>query len=115
MRKNIHQKSKPVTAADIDAPAQEPLGEFEPNIYTTALCTLEAFAKLISMLKAIEHIADWNVEQDINKLRQKLCTVYELADIAGYIGHDEHNTNDCRIARCMLASEDPEIRKEARP
>jgi 2-oxo-4-hydroxy-4-carboxy--5-ureidoimidazoline (OHCU) decarboxylase len=113
--KSINEIFEQVIDADTEVTAQEPLGEFQPNIFTTARWTNESVAKVTSMANAIEHLVQFAPTDERRVLARKLRLIRELAEIAGYIGQDEHNTNDCRIEACALASDDPEIRNEARP
>ena len=110
MKKSI-QKSQ----TNSTVPAIQPLSEFEPNIYTVATWTNEDVDRLRSMIEAIGVVAEFENTDERHILARKLMLVKRVADISKYLADDAHNVNDCRIATCMLASEDPEVRKAARP
>ena len=111
-------KSIPKSPAETTAPARVPLDEYAPSIYDVARWTNDDLDRLRTILEAINRIGQYDgttPDHGDHGVRGKLHCVTDLALIGKFLADDVHNVHDCHIAECMLASEDPEIRKAARP
>ena len=96
------------------AVAQVPLDKFAPSIYDVARYANDDSGMLHTIAKAIGVIAEIGDAKD-HELMHKLWLIRDLAKIGKHLGDDLRNLRDCQIADCMLASEDPNVRAEARP
>ena len=101
---------KSIPASQPTVPQRVPLDQSAPNIYRVASWMLDEVCKLETFLEAINRAA----KDRATSATSTLMHIEKLSHMATCLAGEWSNDRDIQIAACMLASDDPEIRAEAR-